>query len=160
MKQKLFALGDDYTVVNEDGDEVATIDTKIFSIGKKLKFYGPDGGELARIEKRILAFRPTYDLIQGDRTIATVTKDLFTLFRCSFTVDVPGPDDLEAQGSFTDHEYTFSRGGQRVATVSKAWFSLRDTYGVEVENDADAILVLASTVVIDLCCHEEQEGSS
>jgi hypothetical protein len=32
-------------------------------------------------------------------------KHLFTLFRCRFTVDVPGPDDLEAEGSSLEREY-------------------------------------------------------
>ena len=78
-----------------------------------------------------------------------------TLFRCSFTVDVPGPDDLAAQGSFGDHEYAFTRSNRRVAVVSKSWFSLSDSYGVEVQDGEDPMLILASTVVIDLCCDKE-----
>jgi uncharacterized protein YxjI len=30
-----------------------------------------------------------------------------------------------------------------------------DTYGVEVADSEDPVLILASTVVIDMCCHEE-----
>lgn len=157
MKQKLFSFGDDYKIVDDHGDHVATVDGKVFSIGDKLVFEDPSGRELARIEERLISLKPTYEISRGGAPVATVSKDFFTLFRCSFTVDVPGPDDLEAQGSFTDHEYTFTRHGKRVARVSKAWFSIRDTYGVEVEEGEDAILILASTVVIDLCCHQEAE---
>ena len=84
-------------------------------------------------------------------------QSFFTVFRASFTVDVPGPDDLEAQGSFMDHEYTFTRGGKTVATVSKAWFSFTDSYGVDVAPGEDDVLILASTVVIDMCCHQPVE---
>ena len=70
-------------------------------------------------------------------------------------MDVPGPDDLLAEGDFLDHEYTFSRHGQRVAAVSKRWFSWTDTYGVDVAEGEDDVLVLASTVVIDMACHRE-----
>jgi len=75
-------------------------------------------------------------------------------------VDVPGPGDLEAKGDFLDHEYTFFRGDQPVAAVSKAWFSWTDTYGVDVNPGEDDILILAATVVIDLACHgdEHQHG--
>ena len=66
---------------------------------------------------------------------------------------MPGPDDLEARGSFTDHEYEFTRGGGAVAEVSKRWFSWTDTYGVDIARGQDDVLILASTVVIDLCCH-------
>ncbi len=157
MKQKLFSFGDDFKIVDDNGDHVATVDGKVFSLGDKLVFEDPSGRELARIEERLISLKPTYEITRDGKPLATVSKDFFTLFRCSFTVDVPGPDDLEAQGSFTDHEYTFTRRGKRVARVSKAWFSIRDTYGVEVEEGEDAILVLASTVVIDLCCHQEKE---
>ena len=68
-------------------------------------------------------------------------------------IDVPGPDDLTADGDFWEHEYQFSRRGRVVATVSKRFFSWTDTYGVETAPEADDLLILASTVVIDLCCH-------
>ena len=72
-------------------------------------------------------------------------------------MDVPGPDDLEARGNFLDHEYTFERGGQIVARVSKTWFKLTDTYGVEIAG-ADDVLILASAIVIDMVCHQESSG--
>ena len=80
---------------------------------------------------------------------------MFTLFRCRFTVDVPGPDDLEANGEFLPHEYTLSRHGQTVATVSKKWFSLTDAYGVDIVDGEDPVLILASAVVMDMVCHQE-----
>ncbi|HWI57253.1 MAG TPA: hypothetical protein VNZ22_08500, partial [Bacillota bacterium] len=73
-------------------------------------------------------------------------------------VDVPGPDDLEAQGSFMDMEYAFERGGRTVAEVSKRWFSWADTYGVDIAEGQDDVLILASTVVIDLVCHGDNKS--
>jgi len=86
-----------------------------------------------------------------------VKKELFTLFKCHFTVDVPGPDDLEATGDFLDHEYQFTRGDRAVASVSKQWFSLRDTYGIDVAEGEDPVLVLASAVVVDMACHADRK---
>jgi uncharacterized protein YxjI len=155
MKQRLFSFSDDFDIVDDNGDEIATVDGKVFAIGNKLVFNDPDGRELAKIQQKLIALKPTYEITRAGKHVATVSKDFFTFLRCSFTVDVPGPDDLEAQGSFTEHEYTFKRGGKRVATVSKAWFSIRDSYGVDVADGEDPILILASAVVIDLCCHDE-----
>lgn len=92
-----------------------------------------------------------------DRLVAVVKKHLFTLFRCKFTVDVPGPDDLEAQGDFLDHEYTFERQGRAVASISKRWFKWTDTYGVDIADGEDDVLLLASAVVIDMVCHQESK---
>jgi uncharacterized protein YxjI len=91
--------------------------------------------------------------------IAEVRKQLFTLFKCKFTVDVPGPDDLEATGSFLDYEYVFRRGDAVVAEVSKKWFSWSDTYGIDVHDPSDALTILTSTVVIDAICHQEESNN-
>lgn len=157
MKQKLFCLGDDFAITDQHGREAFYVDGKVFTIRHTLAFLDPGKREVARIEKRLLSLGPVYDLYRDGRAVAKISKQLFTLFRCKFTIDVPGPNDYEAVGSFIDHDYRFERGGRTVGRVSKKWFRLTDTYGVEVEDGEDALLLLASTVVIDLCCHEERE---
>ena len=158
MKQKLFCWGDDFTIKDEQGRDVFFVDGKAFSIGEKLSFQDMAGNELAFIRQKLLAWGPTYEIYRGSELAAVVKKHLFTFLNCKFTVDVPGPDDLEAEGNFLDHEYRFTRGGRIVATVSKQWFSWTDTYGVEVADGEDAVLLLASTVVIDMVCHGDQQG--
>ena len=113
--------------------------------------------EVAFIAQRLLSWGPTYEIHRGGQHYATVKKKLFTLLRCKFEVDVPGPDDLEAQGDFLDHEYVFSRHGRSVAAVSKKWFSWTDTYGVDVGPGEDDVLILASAIVIDLVCHDTHD---
>ncbi len=157
MKQKLFAWGDDFTIKTQDGQDAFFVDGKAFSLGDKLSFQDMQGNELAFIRQKLLAWGPTYEIHREGKLQAVVKKHLFTLFRCRFTVDVPGPDDLEAEGSFLDREYTFTRSGKVVATVSKRWFSWADTYGVEIVEGEDDVLVLASTVVIDMVCHGDKK---
>ena len=53
-----------------------------------------------------------------------------------------------------DHEYAFRRHGNVVASVSKRWFSWTDTYGIDVAEAENDILILASAVVIDQACHD------
>ena len=60
--------------------------------------------------------------------MATVRKALFAPFGDRFTVDVEGGEDLKVKGDLLDHDYEITRGGTRVAQVSKKWFTLRDTY--------------------------------
>ena len=156
MKQKLFAWGDDFTIKTEAGQDIFFVDGKALSLGDKLSFQDMHSNELAFIRQKLLAWGPTYEIYRSGELCAVVKKHLFTLFRCRFTVDVPGPDDLEAVGSFLDHEYTFSRSGNVVATVSKRRFSWADTYGVDIAAGEDDVLILASTVVIDMICHGDK----
>lgn len=156
MKQKWLSWGKDYLIRDERGREAFFVDGRAFSFGDKLSFQDMQGRELAFIAQRLLSWGPTYEIHREGRLAALVKKAVFTFFRCEFTIDVPGPDDIVAEGSFADYEYSFSRMRGPVAHVSKRFFSWTDTYGVDIAEGEDDILILASTVVIDLCCHERR----
>jgi uncharacterized protein YxjI len=157
LKQKFWSFGDDFTIRDSEGHDVFFVDGRAFSWGDKLSFQDMQRNEVAFIRQKLLSWGPTYEIEREGRQVAVVKKKLFTLLRCRFTVDVPGPDDLEARGSFLDHEYTFERHDQVVAQVSKKWFSWTDTYGVDINADEDPVVILASTVVIDMICHQESK---
>jgi uncharacterized protein YxjI len=155
MKQKLLSWGDDFYIKDENERDVYFVDGKAFSFGDQLSFKDLEGHELAFIKQRLLAWGKTYEIVRDGAIAAVVKKELFALLHHRFTVDVPGPDDLEAEGDFLDHEYAFRRGGHVVATVSKRWFSWTDTYGVEIAEGEDPVLILASAVVVDQACHPD-----
>jgi len=159
MRQRILSWGDDFSIKDADGQEVYYVDGKVFSFGNKLSIKDRSGAELARINQKLLSIGPQYEIVSGGETVAVVKKHLFTPFRARFTVDVPGPDDLEAQGDFLDHEYVFERGGQVVARVSKKWFSLADTYAVDIDEGQDDVILLAAAVVIDLVSHPDEKNS-
>ena len=155
MKQKLLSFGDDFFIKDDAGRDVYFVDGKAFSFGAQLSFQDLERNELAFIKQRVFSWGKTFEITRGGEVAAVVKQHLFALFHHRFTVDVPGPDDLEAEGNFLDQEYTIRRGDRTVATVSKKWFSWSDTYGVEVEDGEDAVLILASAVVIDQVCHTD-----
>jgi len=155
MRERILSWGDDFTIKDADGKEAFHVDGKVFSFGDKLTFKDAGGNEVLRINQKLLSFGPLYEIVRGGETIAVVKKHLFTLFRARFTVDVPGPDDLEARGNFLDHEYTFTRHEREIARVSKKFFSLADTYAIDIDEGEDSVLVLAAAVVIDLVSHPD-----
>ena len=157
MKQKLLSFGDDFAIQDGEGRDVLYVDGKVLSLGDKLIFRDGQGNEVARVTERLLSIGPAWEVSRDGRPYATVRKSLFSILRCKFTVDVPGPDDLEARGNLLDHEYTFTRDGQAVAEVSKKWFSWTDSYGVEVAEGEDDVLILACAAVIDLACHKDEK---
>ena len=160
MRQKFWSWGDDYKIRDAAGNDVFFVDGKVFSWGDKLSFQDMQGRELAFIRQKLLHWGPTYHIEKAGQVVAEVRKHLFTFFRCRFTVDVPGPDDLEATGSLLDREYTFSRHGRVVAEVSKRWFTMTDTYGIEIADGEDDVVILASAVIIDLACHADDAKHS
>jgi uncharacterized protein YxjI len=89
----------------------------------------------------------------GD-TVATVKKALVHVVRDRFSVEIHGGEDIEAKGNIVDHEYKIKRDGDRVAEISKRWFRVRDTYGIEIAPGEDDALILATVVCIDQLSHD------
>ena len=149
MREKLFAIGDDYWIENEEGERAFKVDGKAMRIRKTLVLEDPEGAELFKVQEKKLHIRDTMDIERGGDTVATVKKALITPLRDRFSVEVEGGEDMEAKGNIVDHEYKIERGGDKVAEVSKRWFRIRDTYGIEIAPGQEDALILAVTVCID-----------
>jgi uncharacterized protein YxjI len=85
--------------------------------------------------------------------VAEVKKALITPLRERWTVKIRSGPDLQVQGNILDHEYEIRDDRRKVAQVSKKWFRVRDTYGVEVAPDQEDVLILAVTVALDVMAH-------
>jgi uncharacterized protein YxjI len=48
-----------------------------------------------------------------------------------------------------DHEYEIKRDGDVVASISKKWARVRETYGIEIAQGEEEALLLAVAVAID-----------
>jgi uncharacterized protein YxjI len=154
MRQKMLSIGDDYWIENDAGQRVFKVDGKALRVRQTLIFEDTQGHELAKIQERMLHIRDTMEIEGPDgRHIATVKKALITPLRERWTVDVADGPDLDVQGNILDHEYTIEEGRHKVAEVSKKWFRVRDTYGVEIEPGQEDVLILAAVVVLDEMAH-------
>jgi uncharacterized protein YxjI len=156
IKERFFRLGEDSDILDESGRPVFHVDGKVFTLRDRLEIQDMSGREVASVHRKLIALRPTYQISIGGEDAAQVRKHFFTPFRDSFTIDVPGPDDLEMNGSLFEHDFTIRRGDRVVATVSKAWLTLRDTYGVEIAEGEDDLLILASVLALDLAEDRER----
>ena len=148
IKEKFWSLGDEFTIYDESDNETYKVFGKAFSWGDKLSFQDLDGTELAFIDQKLLSWKPCYKIIIDGEEFAEVIKE-WTWFKKKFTLDVPGPNDYEIDGSFWDHEFVFMRGDQEVATVSKEMWSWSDAYGVKIIEGEDQIAILCTCIVID-----------
>jgi uncharacterized protein YxjI len=154
MRQKLLAFGDDFYIEDERGQKVFKVDGKVLRVRDTLVFKDMAGNKLCQIQERMLRVKDTMEIEGPDgRTVATVKKALITPLRDRWTVKIKGGPDLEVQGNVLDHEYRIGEGRQKVGEVSKKWFRVRDTYGVEVAEGQDDVLILAVTVAIDAMAH-------
>lgn len=152
VRERLFAFGDDFWIENARGRRVYLVDGKALRLRDTLLFKDQQGQERYKLQEKVARVRDTMTLYDaGGGTAATIKKALITPLRDRYTVDVPGQAGLETQGNILHHEYTIEQSGRRVATVSKSWFRIRDTYGIEVvPGTIDPLLAVAMTVAIDM----------
>jgi uncharacterized protein YxjI len=130
------------------------VDGKALRIRKTLVLETPDGDEVFTIRKRIVSIRDTMEIQRDGKTVAAVRKALMTPLRDRFSIEVDDGEGLEATGNIVDHEYELESEGQKVAEVSKRWFRMRDTYGIEIADGQDDALILGVTVCIDQMSHD------
>lgn len=153
MRENALSIGDDYWIEDESGNKAFKVNGKVARLRDTWVLEDAGGNEVATIREKKLSVRDKIKIEYGDGGEAVVKKAMVG-FRDRFIVEVDGGEDLKVHGKITDHEYEVDRDGDQIAEISKKWFRLRDTYGVEIEHDADTVLVLAVTVAVDSLSHD------
>ena len=154
MREKLVSFGDDFWIENERGERTYKVDGKMLRVRDTLFFEDTQGKELCKIQSKILRIKDTMEIEgpNGER-MAMVKKALIAPLRDRWVVKVGNGPDLDVQGNILNHEYSIGEGRDKIAQVSKKWFRIRDTYGVQIEEGQNDILLLAVTVAIDMMAH-------
>jgi uncharacterized protein YxjI len=131
------------------------VDGKALRVRKTLVFEDTEGRELCKIQKRVLRVKDSMEIEGPDgERLAMIKKAMITPLRERWTVKVEDGPDLDVQGNVLDHEYEIEQDGAKIAEVSKQWFRVRDTYGVEIARGQNDIVVLAVATAIDAMAHD------
>lgn len=148
MREKMLDIGDDYWIEDGEGQRAYKVDGKAVRIRQTFILKDVSGAEVAKIQERKITVRDTMKIERAAGGEATVRKALVG-FRDRFKIEVDGAPDLSAHGNILDHEYEIESDGDTIATVSKKWFRVRETYGIEIQPGHDEALILAITVCVD-----------
>jgi uncharacterized protein YxjI len=150
MVEKLVSFGDDFYIQNDHGERAFKVDGKALRVRDTLAFRDMQGNEVCKIQQRIARIRDSMEIEGPDgQRPAMVHKAMITPIRDRYVVKVGDGPDLEIQGNILDHEYRIGN----VATVSKKWFRVRDSYRVEIAPGQNDVLILAVAVCIDQMVH-------
>ena len=158
MRQKLVSIGDDFIIENERGEKLYRVDGKVLRIRQTLDFKDMNGRKLCQIQERLLSIKESMEIedAQG-RAVAVVKKALIAPLRERYTVRIKNGPDLSITGNILDYEYRIDEGRRKIAEISKKWFTLSDSYGVEIAPGEEDVLLLAVTVAVDMMSHPDPE---
>jgi uncharacterized protein YxjI len=152
MRQKVFAIGQDFNINNAAGQPVFKIDGKARLVKESLKFRDMKGNLLYQLDEKVLRIRESFDIQKPDGSLAAkVHNAIVDPMRERFTIEIPGKENMVTMGKVIWAQYDIMRGNRPVGKISKAfsWIG-RDQYVVDVLQGEDDCLILAITVVIDM----------
>lgn len=116
---------------------------------QKWSMLDASGAEVAQMERGAMHIHPNFTLRRPGRTDVTVRKANFMPVNETWRIEGAEDGDIDINGDIVDHEFTMVDGsGATVATVSRAWVSIRDAYGLQV-GAMDPVLAIAAVVGID-----------
>lgn len=158
IRQKMLSIGDDFWIENQEGERVFKVDGKALRLRKTLILEDMKGNKLAKIQERLLAFKDTMAIENADGDqMAVIKKGIIAPLGDHWTVTVRNGPDLDVQGNLLDHEYSINQKRRKIAEVSKKWLGITDTYGVEIDDGQNDILILALAIAIDMMSHDEDK---
>ncbi|MFK3729809.1 LURP-one-related/scramblase family protein [Streptomyces sp. NPDC088090] len=149
VRDKIFAIGDDYWIEDEDGRHAFLVDGKALRLRDTLELKDPDGRVLVTLREKLLSLRDTMTVERDERPLATVRRKRLSLLRNHYRVTLVDGTELDVSGRILDREFAVEYDGELLAHVSRHWLRVRDTYAVDVvREDADAALLIAVAVCV------------
>lgn len=162
IKQKYFALNDTFNITDDNGRAAYKVNSKLVSVPKKFTLGMPDGREMLLIRKKIRLGFTKFEVfwIQGgeNKKVATIHRK----FKCfgskvELLTEIPELGNCTLTGSITSWSFNLVRDEDSalLASISKKWIKIADTYAVDVAEVASKYdyLVLALAICVDYMFH-------
>ncbi|MFF5449070.1 LURP-one-related/scramblase family protein [Streptomyces sp. NPDC012888] len=160
VREKAFAVGDDYWVEDEDGRHAFLVDGKALRLRDTLELRDPEGRVLITLREKVFSLRDAMELERDGRRLALVRRKRMSLLRNHFQVRMADGTDVDVSGRILDREFKVEYEGELLALVSRQWFRVRETYAVDVvREDADPALLVAVAVCVVRMAEKEREGA-
>src|SRR5437588_11226006 len=106
MREKLFAIGDDYWIETGDGERVFKVDGKALRARETFILKDRSGAEVFKIQEKKLHIRDTMKIERDGDTVATVKKALITPLRDRFAIELEEGGELSAKGNIRGPDCT------------------------------------------------------
>ena len=153
-----------YEILDQKGEVAYEVQGKFWSLGDNLKLLKPDGTEVGSIRSNAWCNPLERYRIQLNKkvqaTFCRANRWYRPFEKLKYKLDVSGPDDYSIIGNFWANEFEFQRKDRTVATVSRKFFSLTDSYGIDIEKGEDEVAILASAIVLSTCRRKRNSGAS
>lgn len=145
QKQKFLSWFDSYNIFDENNNVVFQVQGRL-SWGHKLEIYDARGNYLGRITEKIITLLPKFEFFIGENSVGYLQKKL-SFFTPKFELAC---NNWKISGDFFGWNYSVTDGSAVIMTCTKKLLNWTDTYIMDIQNPADALLCLMIALSIDI----------
>ncbi|MDF6043680.1 LURP-one-related family protein [Streptomyces sp. JH14] len=158
VRERLFAVGDDYWIEDADGRKVFLVDGKALRVRDTFELKDAQGRILIEIRQKLLSLRDTMLIERDGEQLARIKRKRLSLLRNHYRVTLVDGTGLDVSGKILDREFAIDYDGELLAQISRRWLTVRDTYGIDVvREDADMALLIAVAVCVIVLADKEHD---
>ena len=157
IKQKVFTIGDRYTIKDAAENDLFLVEGRIFTLGAKLQLFDMDRNECAYIEQELFHLLPRYNIYRDGLLLAQVKKE-FTFFKSRYSIEA-GTGSYTVSGDFWSMDFVIEHDGRPAATIHKKWLSWGDSYQIDIADTEDIPLMLSIVIIIDNTLHQNGQAA-
>lgn len=154
MKQKVFSIGDKYTIKDEFENDRFQVKGEVFSIGHRLHIFDANGTEVAYVQQKVLSFMPKYFIYINGVEVAQIVKE-FTFFKQSYRIE---GTSMLLQGDVFQHNYSLTDANNIIMNVTKTWFSWGDSFLLDIYDDTKELFCLCVVLALDSVIDSERRN--
>ena len=155
IKQKMLSLKDNFTVKDDQENEVYFVEGSFMQIPKTFSIMDSSKHEVALITKKTFSFLPTFFVEVNGQESVTIKKQ-FSFLKARYSIDAAG---MEVRGNWWDMDFEVLQNGESIGSVSKKWFTWGDSYQLQIANEVTEPLLVALVVAID-CAKADEAANS
>jgi len=158
VRERLFAIGDDYWIEDADGHKVFLVDGKAMRVRDTFELKDTRGRVLIEIRQKLLSLRDTMLIERDGEQLAKIKRKRLSLLRNHYRVTLVDGTELDVSGKILDREFAIEYDGELLAQISRRWLNVRDSYGIDiVREDADMALLIAVSVCVIVLAEKEKK---
>src|SRR5690625_3268867 len=123
MKQKVFSLGERFTIKDQHEQDKYFVRGSFLSIPKTFEITDTKNLLVATITKKVFSLLPKFFVEVDGQEVLTIVKE-FTFFKSSYRID---SSDIQIRGDWWDKHFEVFRRGKKIAHVNEKWLTWATT---------------------------------
>jgi len=155
MQQKLLSIGNDGNIYDEHGDVLYRANGRFWTIQDRVDVVDAHGTAVGTVHSKMLSLQKTFVVEIDGQEAAEIVQKLFSL-RKNFDIHLATGDRWALHGDWLDHAFTITgTSGETIATISRAWVTVTDAFGIDIADGQNDLLVLMTVVALEAAEHDD-----